>query len=641
MKQRIQQHPWLIFLILSQLVFCIILGLRWTGYLQSLELDAYDRLLRWRSVSTEADSRIVLIGVTEQDLQTWGWPLSDEILAQLLQRLVQDYRPRVIGLDIYRDRPVGLGAEQLEQIFKNNPIIGIMKFGGQAQKTLQAHHALSADQVGFNDILIDPDGIVRRGLLFLDDGQTSFYSFALRLTLGYLATKNMGLQPDPANPYHVRLGSVTLPPLEANHGGYAQMDAQGYQVLLDFHPATVPFPSFSLSQILKGAVTVQNLRDRIVIIGVTAESVKDFFHTPLKHGLGIDGHDFGIGIHAHLTSQLLGNALDNIEPIRSLHEAWETVWIWLWTVLGGLAGFRLRTLWGFVLTMVLGLTGLGLLDYGLFLQHWWIPLVPPALGWFMAAALVTAYISSQEKAQRAQLMGLFSRYIPRDVAEDLWQQREQFMDGGRPRPQWLIATVLFTDLKGFTSVSEQMEPPVLMDWLNGYMETMAHLVTAHHGVVDKFMGDAIMAVFGVPVARTQEDDIKQDALHALECALAMEAELDRLNTLWKAQNLPAIGMRIGIYTGPLVAGSLGSSERMEYTVIGDTVNTASRLESFDKSLTSERVCRILIGEATLRYLDERFTTRRVGAVDLKGKAEKITVHQVLGRCHSRQEENSS
>jgi adenylate cyclase len=217
------------------------------------------------------------------------------------------------------------------------------------------------------------------------------------------------------------------------------------------------------------------------------------------------------------------------------------------------------------------------------------------------------------------------------VAETIWQQREQFLAGGRLRPERLTATVLFTDLEGFTSVSEKHTPDEIMAWLNEYMEAMAQRISDYGGVINKYIGDAIMAIFGVPLAHNTEAEIRQDVEGAVRCALAMENELKQLNQRWYEHGLPTIGMRVGIHTGPLVAGSLGSSQRLEYTVIGDTVNIASRLESFDKTVRSaESPCRILVGGATAHYLTEKFTLHELGNVLLKGREEMVTVYQVLG-----------
>jgi adenylate cyclase len=212
----------------------------------------------------------------------------------------------------------------------------------------------------------------------------------------------------------------------------------------------------------------------------------------------------------------------------------------------------------------------------------------------------------------------------------IWEQREDFLDNGRPRSRKLTATIFFSDLRGFTSVSEKMDPQELIDWLNTYMESMAGLVLKHDGVVDNYIGDAIKADFGVPLPRKIEKEIQADAVNAVLCALAMEKEMFRLNREWGEKGLPGVGIRIGIFTGPVVAGLLGSSQRLKFTTIGDTVNTASRLESFDKDIAGDAVCRILIGSTTLDLLGGRFLTEKIGEVSLKGKKERITIHRVLG-----------
>jgi len=206
------------------------------------------------------------------------------------------------------------------------------------------------------------------------------------------------------------------------------------------------------------------------------------------------------------------------------------------------------------------------------------------------------------------------------------------VEEGLPRPQELTATVLFTDLVGFTTISEQFgDPGKLMLWLNEYMEVMTSCVMNHRGLVDKYMGDSIMSVFGVPVARTSEEEISRDAIDAIRCAMAMGTRLADLNSRWKEQNLPTVRMRVGIFTGHLIGGCIGSRrQRIEYTVTGDTVNIASRLESFNKQFDSENICRILIGESTWRYSCEQFLCRELGSMELRGKGQRVEVYQVLG-----------
>jgi adenylate cyclase len=342
-----------------------------------------------------------------------------------------------------------------------------------------------------------------------------------------------------------------------------------------------------------------------------------------------------VALHAHIISALLGFALQGGSSTLTLSDWQEGLWILLWGLMGGAMGIGVRSPWRFSLLALSGLLILAFATYFVFLRGWWIPLVPPGIAWFVSAAFITAYMSNIERVERASLMQLFSKHVSQEVAEVIWKERDQFLDGGRPRSQVLICTVMFTDLEGFTAVAEKLDPQTLIDWLNTYLETMAQLVTEHGGIVDDYAGDGLKANFGVPLSRTTEAGITQDAVNAVNCALAMEREIKRLNTCWQERKLPTANMRIGIFTGPVVAGSLGSTKRLKYTTVGDTVNIASRLESFSENLTgfdfTNTACRVLIGGSTLRYLGNQFRTEKVGELSLRGKAEKITAHCLVGR----------
>jgi adenylate cyclase len=165
------------------------------------------------------------------------------------------------------------------------------------------------------------------------------------------------------------------------------------------------------------------------------------------------------------------------------------------------------------------------------------------------------------------------------------------------------------------------------------MSAMAQVVMANHGVVEKYIGDSVMALFGAPLPRGTQDEIAEDARNAVRCALEMGKAMERLNLDWKERGLPTSPMRVGIHTGPLVAGSLGSAERQEYTVIGDSVNIASRLESFDKEgetmIIPRGICRILVSEATNSLLGEEFRTLPIGEINLKGKGQCVRIFCVL------------
>jgi adenylate cyclase len=607
------------------------------GLLEFLELEAYDYFVWIRTMDHAPDPRVVLVTISESDIQErQEWPLSDASLADLL-KTVNAYDPRVIGVDIYRDMPVPPGRDELAEVLNNSrSMVTIQKIGDEASPGVPPPYVLNnTDLVGFSDSPIDPDDAVRRSLLFLDDGEYVFTSFSLIMALLYLEKEGVVPQQDEHNPEHLRLGETTFVPFESSDGGYIGADAKGYQILLDYKGAYDSFQAFSLSDLMSGRVLPEDVRDKIVLIGVASESVKDMFSTPLSGFPGTNKEMYGVEVHAHAVSQLIRSAVGGDKPVRSIAELHEWYWIVLWGFIGGAAGLWIRSFFRFSFATASCLLILALVAYYSFLSGWWIPLVPPALTILLSSSLVTALMSHKEKVERTLLMHLFSKHVSDEVAEAIWRQRDIIMDKGRPLSQKLVATVLFSDLKGFTSVSERLEPKDLMDWLNEYMESMTRIVIENGGVVSKYIGDSVMGVFGIPFARTGEEAIQRDAVNAVNCALQMESEIERLNDLWAARDMPTTRMRIGIFTGPLIAGSLGSDQRMEYTVIGDTVNVSSRLESYEGDRfgtgATDRSCRILIGEETLKRLDGRFRTQNIGELYLKGKDKKITVYTVTGR----------
>lgn len=617
-------------LLLGLFIAAGVAALRMTGSLQGLELAAYDWNMRLRPSATDSPPAIALVTITEADIRKQGaWPLSDETLARALERLIE-HDPRAIGLDIYRDVPVPPGRGKLNAVLASHPnIVVMMKFEDGSETGVPPPPVLaSTDQVGFNDVPVDSEGTVRRGLLFLDDGNNVAYSFALRLALLYLKGEDIVLRPDPSNPEHMRLGTTTIPPFEANDGSYVAADARGYQFLLDFRDPLDAVSVYSLDEVLGDRVESGAFQDKIVLIGVSAESVKDFFFIPSR------GLISGIELHAAMLNQLLRMALTGAPPTRTLSDSIETVSIFICSLLGGLLGLRARS--ASQLALLFGglagaITGIG---YVSFVRDWWLPIVAPLAAGSLSMAAVTAYVAQREQRQRQLIMNLFSRHVSPEIAQAIWQQRDQFLQGGRPRPQKMTATVLFTDLQNYTAVAEKLEPQAFMDWLNEYMAAMTPLVAAHGGVIIRFFGDAIMAVFGVPLPRSSEAEIEKDAANAVRCVLAMERRLAELNRRWSREGRASVGMRAGIFTGPVVTGSLGDGHRLEYNVQGDTVNTAQRLEGFDKERFAPDPatgwCRTLLGETTRGCIGEQFRTERVGELKLKGKANVVTVFRLLG-----------
>ncbi len=612
-----------------------ILGIRSTGLFQQLELNFYDWLLRSRPVVTVSNSRITYITISEEDIRRQGrWPITDKTLVQAL-RLLLSYQPRAIGVDFYRDIEVPPGHKELMALLPKHPqIIVISQLGGGTVARIPPPSVLQdSSQVGFNDILVDPDGLIRRALLFQDDGDEVASAFALKLATLYLAQDGIMPEQDPVVPEWIRLGRTTLPPFTASDGGYVNADDAGYQILLDFGAASQALEAFSLTDLLDGRIDPRALTNRIVMIGVTAESVPDVFQIPVRYG--VQGRDQfpGVFLHGIITEQLLAAAIDGRRPLRVMGETEEIAWTLVWGMLGGVLGSWTRSVWRFSLITLAGLLLITLSTITLFVVGWWVPEVPPAFTWFLAIAIGEASTLAREQKDRTRLMQLFSQHVSREVADKIWQERDQLLEGGLPQPQDLIGTVLFSDFKGYTSVSETMSPKALMNWLNAYLNAMTQLIIDHGGVIDDYAGDAIKADFGVPLRRETDEEVARDAVNAVTCALAMEQTMLRLNDEHARKGLPTVGMRIGIHTGPLVAGCLGSTQRMKYTTIGDTVNTAAHLENFGRGTIAEpqdrRPCRILISEGTARLLDNRFQLESIGEVALKGKSQALVAFRVV------------
>lgn len=616
-------------------VAVILLVFRGLGFWQPLEWAAYDYLFLLRPESPQ-DDRILIVGLTEPDIERWGSPIKDETLATLLETL-EEGEPRAIGLDFYRNIPVEPGYDRLVDVFeRSDRIIGIEKrVPDQVGGVIGPPPVLAEKgQVGVNDVPVDGDGRLRRALLFLTDEAGNSHP-SLGLVLGWLyLQQESGFDPEAqTHPEYLQLGRRVFYPFEANDGGYVRADAGGYQILLNFRGGPGSFEMVSLSDVLDGRVSAERIRDRVVLVGPVAPSLNDFFYTPysqiLLGGFLEQPHRMtGVEFQANLTSQIISSALQDRPLIRVWSSGWETAWIVLWTSAGAMVCWRLRGRRGTLVSLLGAAALLAGLGYGAFLGGWWIPVVVPVLGLGGSAIVTTAYVAHLEREDRQLMMHLFGRHVTSTVAEEIWRQRHQILQEGRLLGRQATATVLFTDIKNFSTLAEQIDAEPLMRWLNEYMEGMAEVVLRHEGAIDKFIGDSVMAVFGVPLLREEETEIAADAIAAVRCALDMSHKLQELNLGWQEKGQPIISMRVGIATGSLVVGSLGSSQREDYTIIGDSVNVASRLESFDKSVDGG-LCRILISESTYRYVQGQFAVELLGDVLLKGRQKPTKIYQVL------------
>ncbi|MDX2232674.1 MAG: adenylate/guanylate cyclase domain-containing protein [Leptolyngbyaceae cyanobacterium bins.349] len=613
--------------ITAPLVAGLVIVLRLSGALQPYEWMTYDQFVRSRPAEP-ADPRIIIVGINEEDLRrVRRWPIDDATLARLLQKIRQQ-QPVAIGLDLYRDFPVEPGHAELVQVFKTTPnLIGIENRGGQENVPVAPPPVLKAlNQVGSNDVVQDGDGKLRRVILLIGDDYQP--TLGLRLAGFYLEKHNILNEAD-ADTGYLRFGAAVFPQFKPNDGSYVKADAGEYQIMLNYRGTASSFQTVSMFDVLDGTVSDSLMRDRVVLIGPTAPSVKDFFYTPYSgNSITTPETMSGVEIQANLASQIISSALNGRAGIRTWADWQEYTWVVMWAAIGATIAGTIRAPRWAISSMAIATGTLIVGSYFAFLNGWWIPVVPPVMALLTATGVITSYIAYQESAERQTIMTIFGRHVTPSIAEAIWRDRDQLLQEGRLIGRRMTATVLFTDIKDFTSVSEYTPPEILMLWLNEYMEAMTQLVLEHGGIVDKFIGDSIMAVFGVPIARTTPAEIAQDAHQAVACAVKMAHTLDALNRKWAAQDQPTVSMRVGIATGPIVTGSLGGRQRLDYTTIGDSVNIAARLESFDKTL-GVGLCRILINETTYTCVQDKFAIALLANAQLKGRSESTKIYQIL------------
>ena len=615
--------------------FTCTLTLRYLGVFQFLEFQHYDFYVR-QQTKAASNEPLVLVEMVESDIQSpsLDYPLPDENLAELLS-VLEAGGPAVIGMDIWRDLPVpknGAGLPRLNQVLQaNSNIIGIFTLDGIAPPPVLKSNP---ERIAFNDNFpVDVEVAhtipkVRRSLLVADLSPGEPYdSLPFRAASVYLEQHGIALEPDPGDPQALRLGKARLRRFQPDDGMYVRADARGWQMLLDFK-CPENFTRFSVSDALAGRIPPGALRDKIVILGINAPSVEDSRVTPIHRT------HRGIEVQAMTVNQLLRHALEGDAPLRTWSDGIENAWILFWCLAGAAIGNWVRSPWRIAPATSACLASFPGIGWLAFAAGWWIPVVAPAVAFVGCSALAVSYASARERNMRSVLMKLYSRHVSKEIAEDVWANRESFLEGQRPLAQKLTVTVLFTDLKGFSTISEKMEPAPLYEWLNSYLGAMAKVIQSHGGVLKQFTGDGILVLFGVPVPHATREQQAGDAASAVRCALAMGQQLLGLVREWQQIGLPPVSMRAGIYTGEVAAGSIGSDERFEYAVVGDVVNTAARLESYDKSIADPDLeplrIRILIGALTHDLLGSAFRTKEIGLLEVKGKVNKVSVFQVLG-----------
>jgi len=368
---------------------------------------------------------------------------------------------------------------------------------------------------------------------------------------------------------------------------------------------------YSYMDVVSGKVDTSLFRNKIVLVGATSATY-DPIRTPFHKAAPTSGVFF----HAAAIDNLLNQSF-----LRRLTRSKELLLLVGVALCGSYFLRRLEASWR--LTGVLSFPLLwGAMAYSGFLMGWWLPIAAPIGTLFLSALAVQLH----EQQEKQQLMALFSMNVSPGTAQLIWRNKGEILDQGELAAQNLTATVLFMDIRGFTSIAETLPSHKLLPWLNQYFETMTDCIMENGGMVDKYIGDAIMAVFGAPVPRTTPEEIKADAVAALKSAMEMHSRLVLLNHKLKEQKLPLIKFGIGVHTGPLVAGTVGNRHRLNYSLFGDTVNVAARIESMTKTLPESAPFNLLISDNTYRHAHEQFPLVRVRTAPIRGRTGQIDVY---------------
>ena len=494
----------------SLTITALLLGMRQIGGLQPLELILFDAMTRIRP-DPGPDPRLLIVEITEQDIANQGtWPFSDRLFAEVLEEL-QRHQPIAIGLDIVRDIPNEPGHQELLAQLQQPNVIAITTLGNEQKQRVAAPAGISAEQIGFNDIAIDPDGRVRRNLMFASQGGKTLPSFSVNLALFYL--KNQGIKPILTETQEYQLGNAIFPKLKSNSGGYQTINARGYQTLLNYRRESVA-RTISFGEAIAGEFDPEWVRDKIILIGATAPTLKDLFYTPYSRGIGQLKMP-GVVIHGQKSSQILSAVLDNKPLFWFMPEWGEILWIVFWGISGSLVVERFRNSLMITGSIFIALGLIFGIGYSLFLTGGWIPLAAPATAFICTSLFGVMYQRQIVGKQQQMVMNLLGQQTSPEIATALWSERDRLLQSGLFPWQTLTATILFTDLKNFSTLSETKTPEELMTWLNPYLSAMTDEVLNHHGIVNKFTGDGIMAAFGVPIPSTTPEQIAKDAENAV------------------------------------------------------------------------------------------------------------------------------
>ncbi len=457
--------------------------------------------------------------------------------------------------------------------------------------------SLSSPRSGFFNTIPDPDGVIMTLPLLIRFHEDLYAPLSIKILSAYFNKEPQAVIDD----YGVKTFSlgqtITIP-----------TDEKG-RLYINYRGGEKAFPHLSITDILNDNVDPNAIKDKIVILGATATGIFDVVSTPF------DAVYPGLEVHA--------TALDMVLNQDYLYKPeWFDLLTAMTIVLFGLGlGLILPKIGIFPGACLAGLAFTGYLFFCqyMFTVHGWIlNMVYPLAVILILYTVMSAYKSLVEARQKRFIKNAFSTYLSPVVVKQLMEHPDKLVLGGEKRK----ITAFFSDVQSFTSISELLQPDELVALLNEFLTEMTDIILQHHGTVDKFEGDAIIAFFGAPGKLINQEEI------ACTVCLKMQQRLSELRAKWKQEGKPELFMRIGMHTGSAVVGNMGSQNRMDYTMMGDTVNIAARLEGVNRVYG----CYTLVSDHTYQAAVASGTVfgREIDSVLLMGKKEPIVIHELIG-----------
>jgi adenylate cyclase len=510
--------------------------------------------------------------------------LAQKDVAHLTEQAAEE-RLEVIGNSRYQMVEVRPGGKPDEYAF-------IHAFTAEPNLPAVSEAGLNS---GYFNAFPDADGVIRWSPLVIKAGDSFYNPLSLALLQQYFDWEPLVLRLADFGVEGIQIGDIRIPTDEAG------------RVMINYLGPGKTFPHYSISDILSGRLDPDTFKDKIVVVGATAIGIYDLRVTPFSSVYP------GVEIHA--------TVIDNILKRNFLQRtAWTSLLDFL-SILGlgfliGLVLPRFSAVRGLLFSVVI-LAGFVAVNTLLFTQmNLWLNMVYPVIVILAVYVAVTVYRYITEEREKQKIRGAFQYYLTASVINEMLKDPTKLKLGGDKRN----LTVLFSDIRGFTTISEKLSPEELVHLLNEYLTAMTDLVFKYDGLLDKYMGDAIMAVWGAPL------DQPDHAERACRTALEMLDELRKLQNKWESEGRPRMDIGVGINTGDMVVGNMGSQMRFDYTVMGDSVNLGSRLEGINKEYGTN----VVISEFTHEIVKDRFFCRELDSVRVKGKKLPVRIYELLG-----------